>query len=152
MLWSASPAWSTMALVLTVLEAVVRTVLMVGIGQFVGSLPASIQAGVGSDAQGLTWRWFVLVAALLLVGPVVQSLLATATARGSAAYLAYVSDLVAEVGVHPHGIGHLETAEFSGRLRAVVDATRDWSFVTGVGSTWSIIGPRLAGVGAVVIL
>src|SRR5687767_11981414 len=74
-LWRASPVWSALALSLTVLEAIVRTFLIVGIGQFVGSLPASVRAGTGSDAAGSTWRWFVVVAVLLLVGPIVQSLL-----------------------------------------------------------------------------
>jgi hypothetical protein len=67
-LWRASPVWSALALSLTVLEAIVRTFLMVEIGQFVGSLPASVQAGAGSDAAGLTWRWFLVVAVLLLAG------------------------------------------------------------------------------------
>ncbi|MGW7683111.1 ATP-binding cassette domain-containing protein [Kribbella sp. NPDC054772] len=144
-LWRASPLWSTSALALTVLEAVARTFLMIAIGQFVGSLPTS-----GDAAQ--TWRWFLVVAVLLLVGPVLQSALTAVTARCSAAYLVHVLDLVTEVGVHPHGIRHLDSPGSSSRIRAVVDATRDWSFVAGAGATWSIIGPRLAGVGAIAVL
>ncbi|WP_405064680.1 ABC transporter ATP-binding protein/permease [Kribbella sp. NBC_01505] len=143
-LWRAAPLWSTLSLLLTLLEAAIRTLLMVAIGQFVGSL--------ASSADRAAWRWLVVLAILLVTGPVVQSLLSMVIARGSAAYLAYVLDLVAEVGVYPRGIAHLDTADYSGRLRAVVDATRDWSFVTSVGSTWSIIGPRLAGVGAIIVL
>jgi ATP-binding cassette subfamily B protein len=151
-LWRASPVWFTVALALTVTEAVVRTLLMVGIGQFVGSLPAAVQAGAGSDAAGRTWRWFLVVAVLLLAGPILQSSLSTVTARCTTSYLVYVFDLVAEVGVHPRGIGHLDTPDSSSRIRAVVEATRDWSFVTGAGAIWSIIGPRLAGLGAIAVL
>ncbi|WP_327635628.1 ABC transporter ATP-binding protein/permease [Kribbella sp. NBC_00482] len=143
-LWLAAPGWSTLALALTVLEAAARTALMIAIGLFVGSLSES--------ATYATWRWFLLIAALLVVGPLLQACLSAATARSSVAYLRYVSDLVAEVGVHPHGIEHLETPDLAGRLRTVVAATRDWSFVTGVDATWSIIGPRLAGVGALAVL
>ncbi|WP_432876129.1 ATP-binding cassette domain-containing protein [Kribbella sp. CA-245084] len=151
-LWRASPGWSTLALALTVLEAAVRTLMMVGIGQFIGSVPASVQAGAGSEAAARTWRWFLMLAVLLLIGPVLQSSLSTVTARCSSAYLVYVLGLVTEVGVHPRGIGHLDTPGSSARIRAVVDATRDWSFVAGAGATWSIIGPRLAGLGAIAVL
>jgi ATP-binding cassette subfamily B protein len=147
-LWRASPFWSTVALALTMTEAVVRTFLMVGIGQFVGSLPVSVQ----SDAAARTWRWFLVVAVLLLAGPILQSSLSTVTARCTTAYLVYVFDLVAEVGVHPRGLAHLDTPDSASRIRAVVDATRDWSFVTGASATWSIIGPRLAGLGAIAVL
>ncbi len=143
-LWLAAPGWSTLALALTVLEAVVRTGLMIAIGLFVGSLSES--------ATHATWRWFLLIAALLVVGPLLQACLSAATARSSVAYLRYVSDLVAEVGLHPHGIEHLEAPDFASRLQTVVAATRDWSFVTGVDATWSIIGPRLAGTGALAVL
>ncbi|TDW21687.1 ATP-binding cassette domain-containing protein [Kribbella kalugense] len=143
-LWRASPVWSAVALALTVTEAAVRTLLMVGIGQFVGSLPAS--------ASARTWRWFLVVAVLLLAGPILQSSLAAVTARCTTAYLVHVFDLVAEVGVHPRGIGHLDTPDSASRIRAVVDATRDWSFVTGAGAIWLIIGPRLAGLGAIAVL
>jgi ATP-binding cassette subfamily B protein len=133
-----------------VLEALVRTLLIVAIGQLVGSLAAAATAGATPDTS--TWRWFVVVAGLLLVGPLLQSMLSVVTARSSTAYLAYMFDLLAEVGVHPHEIGHLDTPGLSTRIRAVVDATRDWSFVSGTGATWSIIGPRLAGLGAIAIL
>ncbi|HZX07455.1 ABC transporter ATP-binding protein [Kribbella sp.] len=143
-LWAAAPVWSTLALALTLAEATVRTGLMIAIGRFAGSL-------VEPERQ-TTWQRFWLVAALLVTGPILQAVLTVVTARCSVAYLRYTFDLVAEVGLQPHGIGHLETPDVAGRLRTVVTAVRDWSFVTGVDATWSIIGTRLAGLGAIAVL
>ncbi|MGZ0153315.1 ATP-binding cassette domain-containing protein [Kribbella sp. WER1] len=143
-LWTAAPVWSTLALTLTLIEAAVRTGLMIAIGLFAGSL-------VEPKPQTV-WPRFWLVAELLLIGPIIQASLTVVTARCSVAYLRYVVDLAAEVGLHPRGIGHLESPDFAGRLRTVVTALRDWSFVTGVNVTWSMIGPRLAGVGAIAVL
>ncbi len=151
-LWRATRLWSGLTFGLAVLDAAARTVLMIAVGQFVGSVPAAVQAGLGTAATDQAWRWFTAVAVLLIMGSMVQSLLSVTSERCSAAYLAYVLDLVAEVGVQPRGIAQLDTPEFSGRLRAVLDGTRDWSFVMGVNSTWTVLTSRLAGVGAIVLL
>lgn len=151
-LWRATRLWSVLTLGLTVFDATARTVLMIAVGQFVGSVPAAVQAGAGTEETDQAWRWFLVVAALLTAGPVVQSLQSVSSDRCSAAYLAYVFDLVADAGVRPRGIAHLDSPESAGRLRAVVDGTRDWSFVMGIDSTWSVLAARLAGVGAIAVL
>ncbi|WP_427892603.1 ATP-binding cassette domain-containing protein [Kribbella sp. GL6] len=143
-LWAAAPVWSALALALTLLEAAVRTGLMIAIGLFAGSLV--------QPEHHTTWQRLCLVAALLVTGPILQASLTVVSARCSVAYLRYVYDLAAEVGLQPHGIGHLEAPDFAGKLRTVVSAMRDWSFVTGVDATWSIIGPRLAAIGAIAVL
>ncbi len=151
-LWRATRLWSGLTLVLTVLDATVRTVLMIAVGQFVGAVPAAVSGGADLQATDQAWRWLAAAAVLLIMGPALQLLRSMTSERCSAAYLRYVFDLVAEVGVQPRSIAHLDTPAFSGRLRAVVDGTRDWSFVMGLDSTWSVLASRFAGIGAVVVL
>ncbi|GAB3744441.1 ABC transporter ATP-binding protein [Microlunatus parietis] len=151
-LWRASRRWTALTTLLVLLDAAVRTLLMIMIGWFAGSVAAAVRAGAPASDAEQVWTSLVAVAAVLLLGPVLQSLKAVTAARCSAAYLAYVLDLLAEAGVGPRGIGHLDSPGPAGRLRAVADATKDWSFLMGIDSTWSVLTSRLAALGALVLL
>ncbi|MDX6250343.1 MAG: ATP-binding cassette, subfamily bacterial [Kribbellaceae bacterium] len=152
LLWQACPGWTVAAAMVALLNSAVGTLLLISTGQFAGALPEAIRGGAGSPAADHAWRWFTLTAALLITGPLVAALMVWVTAKASAGYLAHVFELVAETGVHPHGIELLDSPGFSGRLQAVVEATRDWTFTFGLDNTWTVLSRRLAGVGAIVVL
>jgi ABC-type multidrug transport system fused ATPase/permease subunit len=140
--WSACPGWALATAVVVVLEAVVATGLMVSVGRFV--------AGLSGD--GAVWPWFVVTAGLMISGPLLGAVLGWLTAKTTAAAAAYVLELLAETSLQPRGLELLDAPGFSGRLQAVVEATRDWTFLFGLNSTWQVLGARLSGLGAFVIL
>ena len=152
LLWRAAPGPALLCLALTVAGAAANTAALVSIGRLVGSLPAALDAGPGTDAAASTWRWLVLTALVFLTSPVLSAVANAVAQVVSARYLRDAFDLLMEAGTHPHGVGHLEDPALAGRLDALVLAFRDWTFVTGVERTWSIIGIRLTGVGSFLVL
>ncbi|MFI7064325.1 ATP-binding cassette domain-containing protein [Kribbella sp. NPDC050124] len=141
-MWRACPGWVLATLVVVVLGAAVGTGLMVAIGQFIAAL----------SGDGPAWVWFGVTAGLMIIGPLLASLQGWLTARTTAATAAYVLELLAETGLQPRGLELLDSPGFSGRLQAVVDATRDWTFLFGLGNAWQVLGTRLAGLGAFAVL
>ncbi|MEU4293041.1 ABC transporter ATP-binding protein [Kribbella sp. NPDC026596] len=85
-------------------------------------------------------------------GPLLAVLRGWISAKTTAAMAAYVLDLVAETSLEPRGIELLDSPGFSGRLQAVVAATRDWTFLFGLNNIWAVLAQRLGGVGAFVVL
>ncbi len=152
LLWRAGPVWASLALVLTLVSATISTLLLVAIGGLASSLVAAIEGGLGSPAANGTWWWLASVGGLLLLGPAASAALAWITEIVTARYTVHVQTLVAETGVHPRGLAELDSPGFSGRLEAVVGATRDWTFAFGTQSTWAVVTVRLGGVGALVIV
>ncbi|TCO28459.1 ABC-type multidrug transport system fused ATPase/permease subunit [Kribbella steppae] len=141
-MWRACPGWMLAAVIVVILEAAVGTGLMVAIGQFIAAL----------SGDGSVWPWFGVMGGLMIGGPLLSSLMAWLTARTTAATAAYVLELLAETSLRPQGLELLDSPGFSGRLQAVVEATRDWTFMFGLNSTWQVLSARLAGVGAFVVL
>ncbi|MER7244110.1 ABC transporter ATP-binding protein [Kribbella sp. NPDC000426] len=152
LLWRACPGWTSAAVLTTVLSSAVGTVLMISTGQFVGSLPDALHSGAGSPTADEAWRWFVVTAVLLVSGPLLAALMGWVTAKTSAGYVAHVFELVAQTGLHPQELDLLDSPGFSGRLQAVVEATRDWTFAFGLDNTWTVVARRLTGIGAVAVL
>jgi ATP-binding cassette subfamily B protein len=152
LLWRAGPVWASLALALTLLSAAASTLLLVAIGGLASSLVATVAAGLGSPSATETWWWLARVGALLLLGPAVSAALGWVTEVVTARYTVHVQTLVAEAGVQPRGLAGLDSPGFSGRLEAVVGATRDWTFAFGTQSTWAVVTVRLGGVGALVIV
>ncbi|MGW1340570.1 ATP-binding cassette domain-containing protein [Kribbella sp. NPDC002412] len=141
-MWRACPGWVVATLVVVVLGAAVGTGLMVAIGQFIAAL----------SGDGSVWLWFGVTAGLMLSGPLLASLQGWLTAKTTAATAAYVLELLAETGLQPRGLELLDSPGFSGRLQAVVDATRDWTFLFGLSNAWQVLGTRLTGLGAFAVL
>jgi ATP-binding cassette, subfamily B, bacterial len=141
-MWRACRGWALATAVVVVLEAVAATGLMIAVGRFVGAL----------SGTGAVWPWFVLTGGLMITGPLLGAALGWLTAKTTAATAAYVLEMVAETSLQPRGLELLDAPGFSGRLQAVVEATRDWTFLFGLNSTWQVLGTRLTGVGAFVVL
>ena len=57
-----------------------------------------------------------------------------------------------EAGSYPYGVAHLEDPRSAGRFDAIADMVGEWFFVQGAESTWTVLGTRLSGIGAFVIL
>ncbi|MEV0284698.1 ABC transporter ATP-binding protein [Kribbella sp. NPDC050820] len=115
---------------------------MVAIGQFIAAL----------SGNGSVWLWFGVMAGLMIGGPLLASVQGWLTAKTTAATAAYVLEMLAETGLQPRGLELLDSPGFSGRLQAVVDATRDWTFLFGLGNAWQVLGTRLTGLGAFAVL
>jgi ATP-binding cassette, subfamily B, bacterial len=152
LLWRAAPAQSLACLVLTAASAAVNTASLIATGGLVGALPDAIKDGPGSPAAAQAWQWLVVTAALFVAGPVISAATEPLAQVVSARYLRLTYDMLVEVGTAPHGIAHLEDPRIAGRMGALVQAFRDWTFLTGVDRTWNIIGIRLTGIGAFVVL
>ncbi|WP_237742915.1 ATP-binding cassette domain-containing protein [Actinopolymorpha alba] len=94
----------------------------------------------------------ILTAGTLVAGPVLAAAMSALSQTISARYLRVFYDLAMDAGTAPHGIAHLEDAAVTGRLQAVISATREWDFTAGVELTWSILRTRLTAVGSFLVL
>jgi ATP-binding cassette, subfamily B, bacterial len=152
LLWHAAPWLAAVCVVLLLVQAGAVTVAMIASGQLIEGVSAAVRAGVGSAAARDTWVWLAVTVVALVVAPV-----AGAVSRGfeevtSARYLAAYYDLVADTGVRPHAVAHLEDPAGAQQMELAVDASRDWLFLSGIGGTWGALSNRLNGVGALVVV
>ncbi|HEX5427483.1 ABC transporter ATP-binding protein [Segeticoccus rhizosphaerae] len=152
LLWRASPVYVVLCLLLTLLSAAATVSLLVVSGHLVGSFAEAYRQGPGSQAASETWRLMVLVGVLFVLAPVCQVGMEACANALSARYLVLVFDLLAETALAPHGIAHLEDPEKTSQLEGLVTASRDWSFMQGVLSTWQLLLVRLTGLGALGVL
>ncbi|HET7305918.1 MAG TPA: ABC transporter ATP-binding protein [Segeticoccus sp.] len=152
LLWRASPLL-TLALTAVVLaQALASTAVLLLSGRFVGDLARAVQDGAHSAAATSAWQSFVGVALVLVAEPVLAALATALAPSLTARYLVLVTDGLAEACLAPAGIGHLEDADTASRLQALTNASRDWTFVGGCNATWQMLGYRLSGIGAFVVL
>nr|WP_238342489.1 ABC transporter ATP-binding protein [Actinopolymorpha rutila] len=151
-MWRAAPVHSVLSLFLVVAGAASSTFAIIATGHLVGALPAAVKAGVGSQAADRAWWWLAMAAAAYVLGPLVKAAQNAVAQVVSARYLRLVFGMVADVGTAPHGIAHLENPEVAGRLDAIKRAMRDWTFVSGVDWTWSLLSIRLGGVGSLIVV
>ena len=127
--------------------------MLVATGQLVGALGAV----AGSDdaptaATASVWWWLAATAALLLAGPVVSAALSYEAGAAAARYLAAVCDGIVELGTHSSSLAAIEAPTTATRLQALRRPPRDWLFLGGIEATWTLLGIRLSGVGALAIV
>jgi ATP-binding cassette, subfamily B, bacterial len=151
-LWRASRGLSLLCLGLTAIQSAATTAALVSTGRLIGSLPAAVKAGASSPAASRVWTWLVVTVVVFVCGPVAASLAAIVGRSLASKYLVNALDMTMEAGSHPYGVAHLEDPRTAGRFDAIADMVGEWFFVQGVESTWTVLGTRLAGVGAFVIL
>ena len=152
MLWRSGPGLSLLCLGLTVTQAAATTAALVSTGRLIGSLSAAVHAGPGSAAAGRVWTWLVVTVVVFVCGPVAASLAAMVGRSLAARYLVNALDMTMEAGSYPYGVAHLEDPRSAGRFDAIADMVGEWFFVQGAESTWTVLGTRLSGIGAFVIL
>ncbi|HET8600922.1 MAG TPA: ABC transporter ATP-binding protein [Segeticoccus sp.] len=152
LLWRASPLLTLTCTAIVVAQALASTAVLLLSGRFVGALAQAIHDGPSSPAATTAWHSFIAVAVVLVAEPVLAAAATALAPALTARYLVLVTDGLAEACLAPHGIAHLEEPETASRLQALVQASRDWTFVTGCNATWQMLGYRLSGVGAFVVL
>ncbi len=125
----------------------------IAVGQVVGAVPAAVRDGLGSPSAVLLWRWFAVFAVAQVTAQIVGPFSAYLGNRIGARHTARSLDLLAEAGLAPHGIAHLDHPRQSTRLRTLLSETRDWQFVAmGTQAGWSIVQNRLTAIGVFVVL
>lgn len=142
LLWRAAPGLSVLCVFLTAISAGSAAFAMIASGKLIGSL---------AHGAHNVWFWFLWTAIGFAAGPIFEGLAQTVGPRVSAAYLVTTYDMFVEVGTHPYGVAEFDDAEFSGRLSALHQAMRDWTFVNGIDSTWIVLRTKLAATGALVV-
>ncbi len=152
LLWWCAPRLTLLCGLLAAAVAGSGTAALVTTGRLVGSLPAAVEAGFGSPAADVAWRWLLATAVAFVAAPVSAAALGAVAQAASARYLVVVLDLTMDVATHPHGVAHLEDSRSAGELAAVARAPEDWLFVLGVHSGWTLLTIRLGGVGAFAVL
>lgn len=142
LLWRAAPGLSALCALLTVISGAAAAFSMIASGKLIGSLAHSADHA---------WYWFGWTALAFAVGPIFEALAQLIGPRVSAAYLVTTYDMFLEIGTHPYGVAEFDDAEFCGRLSALQQAMRDWTFVNGVDSTWIVLRTKVAATGALVL-
>jgi ATP-binding cassette subfamily B protein len=136
----------------TVLAGVLTTAAVVLTGAVVGSAATAIRTGTGGPQADRAVTWLVWLGVVLVLTPVVTGLQAALGDQVMSRSAARASALTAELGNRPTGIGHLEDPESAGRIRALVKAIHEWTYLEGISTTWEVIGIRLGGGGAFVVM
>ncbi len=152
LLWRSAPGLSLLCLFVTAGSALAGTGALVATGQLIGSVPVLARDGAGSDAAGRAWFWLAATALVFVTGPLLSAVSSAVTSAVSARYLTTTYDMLLEVGTHPYDIAGFDDAKVMGRLDGLRQSMRDGRFVNGVDSTWVVVGHRLGGVGALVVV
>ncbi|HZC25828.1 MAG TPA: ABC transporter ATP-binding protein [Actinopolymorphaceae bacterium] len=152
LLWLSAPGLSLLCLLVTMGSAAAGTVALVTTGHLIGSLPGLVRDGAGSAAADRSWFWLAATAVALSVGPLLSAISTALTPAVSARYLATTFDMLLEIGTHPYGIGVFDDSKLTGRLDGLRQSMRNWAFVSGVDSTWTVVAHRLGGIGALVVV
>ncbi|MGH3491128.1 MAG: hypothetical protein ACRDP8_24830, partial [Actinopolymorphaceae bacterium] len=152
LLWRSAPGLSMLCLLVTTASALAGTAALVTTGQLIGSLPALVRDGAGSAAVDRTWFWLAATTVAFSAGPLLSAVAAALTPAVSARYLTTTYDMLLEVGTHPYGIEGFDDRKLTGRLDGLRQTMQEWTFVSGVDSTWIVVGHRLGGVGALVVV
>jgi ATP-binding cassette subfamily B protein len=141
LLWRCSPALTLLGVVAAVARALAAGILMLASGRLVATLP---------DGH-LDTRWLILTLGSL----VVQTLLAAAVdvvgvvEQGRATPL--LLERVSALASRPHGVEHLEDPGIRQAIDGAVEEINQQYFL-GVQSTWQVVGYRLWGLAALVVL
>jgi ATP-binding cassette, subfamily B, bacterial len=152
LLWRSAPGLSMLCLLVTSASALAGTAALVTTGQLIGSLPALVRDGAGPGAVDRTWFWLAATTVAFSAGPLLSAVATALAPAVSARYLTTTYDLLLEIGTHPYGIEGFDDRKLTGRLDGLRQTMQEWTFVSGVNSTWIVVGRRLGGVGALVVV
>ncbi len=152
LLWRAAPGLSLLALLATVLNAAALTAGLVTSGHLVGALPDLLRDGAGSAAADRAVFWLVWTAVAFIAAPLAGAASTALAQAVSARYLVTTFDMLLEAGTDPYHIDGFDDPDLSGRLTGLHTSMREWTFVSGVDSTWIVLQSRLTGVGALAVV
>lgn len=149
LVWRAAPAATLVALSLTVFGAAASTAGIILLGKVVEAATGGASDPVATE-QGLRWMFWLAVSFLIppicggIINVLAQHIMSTAVAR--------VGALTAELASAPSGIEHLEDPTNARRLHRMVQAIGEWTYLEGIGATWTVLQTRLSGVGAFAVI
>jgi ATP-binding cassette subfamily B protein len=136
----------------TLCAGVLTTAAILVTGATVGAATAAIPAGPDSPEAAEAFGWMIWLGLVLAATPLVTGLQQALADQVMARAVARSSALTAELANWPTGIGHLQDPQTAGRLRAMVKAIHEWTYLEGISATWEVVGIRLGGVGAFAVL
>jgi ATP-binding cassette, subfamily B, bacterial len=141
LLWSCSPLLTVVGLVAAVAQAVAAAGIMVGSGHLVAGLVD----------HRLDTGWLVVTLASLVLQPVCTAVtdIVGVVQQGRATPL--LLERVSALASRPHGIQHLEDAGVRQAIDGAVEEINQQYFLS-VQSTWQVLGYRLWGLAALVVL
>ncbi len=151
LLWRSAPGLSLLTLLVTLGSGGAQTLAIVASGRLVGALPGAFHDGPGSAAASDAWFWLIWTAVGFVAGPVLLGVSDALARAVSARYLQTTFDMLLEVGTHPYGIAEFDDPKLAGRIDALNQAMRDWTFLGGIDSTWVVVQIRIGGIGGFIV-
>jgi ATP-binding cassette subfamily B protein len=141
LLWQCSPSLTVLGAVAAVAQALAAVGIMVGSGRLVEALAAG----------RLDTTWLVLTLGSLVAQPLFSAVvdIVGTVEQGRATPL--LLERVSALCSRPHGIEHLEDPEVRQAVDGAVEEINQQYFL-GVQSTWQVVGYRLWGIAALVVL
>ena len=141
LLWECSPTLTTLGASAAVAQAFAAAGIMVGSGKLVEAL---------ADGR-LDITWLMLTLGSLVAQPILTAVVDIVgnVEQGRATPL--LLERVSALCSRPHGIEHLEDAEIRQAVDGAVEEINQQYFL-GVQSTWQVVGYRLWGIAALVVL
>jgi len=141
LLWACSPALTVLGVLAALAQAAAAAGLMVGSGRLVAGLVD----------HRLDTGWLVFTLACLVLQPLGTAAtdVVGVVQQGRATPL--LLERVSTLASRPHGVEHLEDAEVRQSIDGAVEEINQQYFL-GVASTWQVLGHRLSGVAALVVL
>jgi ABC-type multidrug transport system fused ATPase/permease subunit len=136
----------------TLMAGVLTTAAVVLTGAVVGSAATAMRTGTSSLQAHRAVTWLVWLGVVLVLTPLVTGLQAALGDQVMSRSAARASALTAELANAPTGIAHLEDPGTAGRIRALVKAIHEWTYLEGISTTWEVVGIRLGGAGAFVVM
>lgn len=141
LLWECSPTLTAIGAIAAVAQAGAAAGVMVGSGQLVGAL---------ADGR-LDRTWLVVALGSLVAQPILTAVVEIVGSVEQGRATPLLLERVSALSSRPHGIQHLEDAEVRQSIDGAVEEINQQYFL-GVESTWRVVGYRLWGVAALVVL
>lgn len=149
LLLSVSPVLTTICALIEVVKAVATAVLLIASGLLVGSI---VDFAVDNGETGRIWLLVVIAGVALVVDSVVSACGSAAASALQVRYTTRFVELVGDAALAPKGVYHLVQDEQISQLKGLVATVQDWRFHSAILSTWRLVGMRLAGCVALVVV
>jgi ATP-binding cassette subfamily B protein len=141
LLWECSPALTVVGIVAALAQAAAAAGVMIGSGRLVQAL-----------AHGrLDTTWLVVTLACLLAQPVCSAAMDVVGSVEQGRATPLLLERASALCSRPHGIEHLENAEIRQSVDGTIEEINQQYFL-GVQSTWQVLGYRLWGFAALLVL
>ena len=141
LLWECSPTLTTVGAIAAVGQAFAAAGIMIGSGKLVEAL-----------AEGrLDTTWLMLTLGSLVAQPILTAVVDIVGTIEQGRATPLLLERVSALCSRPHGIEHLEDTEIRQAVDGAVEEINQQYFL-GVQSTWQVVGYRLWGIAALVVL